>query len=61
MTFVIDNSVTMAWCFADELSPYTDALRQRLLHEGVLVPAIWPLEVANALLTGERRQRLTPP
>lgn len=28
-------------------------------HQAI-VPSVWPLEVANALLVGERRKRLTP-
>lgn len=59
MAFVVDNSVTMAWCFEDEATPYTESLLDRLQNEQAVVPAIWPLEMANVLLMGERRQRLT--
>jgi len=56
---VLDTSITMGWCFADEASAYSDhVLRQVRLHGGV-APSIWPFEVANAVLTGERRGRLT--
>lgn len=59
-TFVLDASVTLAWCFADESTKYSEGLLDRLAS-GVeaLVPAIWPFEVANALLVGERRKRVT--
>lgn len=30
-----------------------------MLHDNVLVPSAWWLEVINGLVTGERRQRLT--
>jgi len=56
--FVLDCSVTMAWCFDDEASPYTDSLQDMLGDIRAVVPTIWPLEVANATLVGERRKRL---
>ena len=56
--FVVDASITLAWCFADESSDATDDVLRRLLTEGGLAPAHWPLEVANALRFGERRGRI---
>lgn len=56
--FVIDASVTLAWCFADEASEAVDAALGRLEREEAIAPAIWPLEVANGLRTAERRGRL---
>lgn len=56
--FVLDCSVTMAWCFDDEASEYTDSLQDALSNVRAFVPGIWPLEVANATLVGERRKRL---
>ncbi len=58
MAFVLDCSVTMAWMFRDEGSPATDALRDRLLNEFAVVPTLWPMEVANALLVAKRRGRI---
>ena len=58
--FVIDASVTLAWCFDDEASGGADAVLDRLEREAALAPAHWPLEVANALRTAERRGRLEP-
>ena len=60
MAIVMDASVTMAWCFEDEATPYTEAVLDLLRNTGAVVSAVWPLEVANVLLVGERRQRLTP-
>ena len=57
-TFVLDCSVTMAWCFDDEATAFTSSVRDRSADEGALVPSIWPLEVANAVIMGERRKRL---
>ena len=57
---VLDASVTVAWCFEDESTAFTERVLD-LLSAGteVLTPAIWPFEVANALLVGERRKRIT--
>jgi len=56
--FVLDCSVTMAWCFDDEATPYTDGVRDSLAELRAVVPSLWPLEVANAAVVGERRKRL---
>jgi predicted nucleic acid-binding protein len=56
--FVLDCSVTMAWCFDDETTPYTDSVQDQLDDVRAVVPTIWPLEVANAAIVGERRKRL---
>ena len=58
-SLVIDCSVTMAWYFKDEGTTYTNAVRAALATERAAVPALWPLEVANVLLMGERRKRST--
>ncbi len=57
--FVVDTSMTMTWCFNDEKTPATDALLDQLQVMGAVVPAVWSLEVANALLVAERRRRVT--
>ncbi|HEX8303600.1 MAG TPA: type II toxin-antitoxin system VapC family toxin [Jatrophihabitans sp.] len=57
--FVIDASVTMAWCFADEATSGTEAVLDQFTGDEAVVPAVWPLEVANVLLVAERRLRLT--
>lgn len=58
MTFVVDASLTLAWCFDDESSPYADTVLGRLQREDAIAPAIWPFEIANGLRTAERRGRL---
>ena len=57
--FVLDASIALAWCFADEATPATDALLDRLADEEAAAPALWRLEVANALAMAERRGRLS--
>ena len=56
--FVLDCSVTVSWLFADEASPQTDALLNRLKETKALVPALWPLEIGNVLTQSERRRRI---
>jgi predicted nucleic acid-binding protein len=58
--FVLDCSVTLSWYFKDEADPYADGVLARLTRGRALVPGLWPLEVANAILVGERRRRSTP-
>jgi predicted nucleic acid-binding protein len=56
---VLDASVALAWCFEDASSAVADRALEQLIAEGAVVPAIWPLEMANALRSAERRGRLT--
>ena len=58
---VLDASVALAWCFPDEASAYADGVLVALERRTILVPAIWGLEVANAVLVGERGKRLRQP
>jgi len=58
VTFVVDASITLAWCFEDELSQRADQVLDRLTREDAVAPSIWPLEVANGLRSAERRNRL---
>ncbi len=56
---VVDASVVVAWLFDDEAEPYADRVLDRLVEEGALAPQLWHLETRNALLTAERRGRLS--
>ena len=60
MSFVLDCSVTMAWCFEDERTAATDALLARVVDAGAIAPFLWPLEVTNVLLNAVRRKRIPP-
>jgi predicted nucleic acid-binding protein len=58
-TYVLDNSVTMTWLFADEKREDCDALQQELAGASkAIVPEHWAVEVANAMVIGERRKRI---
>jgi hypothetical protein len=54
--FVADASVAVSWVVAAQSSPATDRLLDHL-NAGfdIVVPALWPYEVANSLLTLLRR------
>ena len=58
-SFVIDASVALAWCFDDEATEATRALLDRFEGEQAEVPSLWHLELANALVSGERHRRIT--
>jgi predicted nucleic acid-binding protein len=55
--FVLDGSAAFAFVAPDEEA--TASLAQRIVDDDALVPMIWPLEVANAVLRSERRGRMT--
>jgi len=57
MAFVVDASVTLAWCLPDEDSNYADRVLGRFAGEMARVPPVWALEVANALAVATRRGR----
>jgi predicted nucleic acid-binding protein len=57
--FILDASVTLAWALAGEVrAEEARALVHRVAEEAAIVPALWRLEVGNALLMGERRGRI---
>jgi predicted nucleic acid-binding protein len=59
--FVLDNTVTMAWCFTEEATEFTEALLGRLsnLHDNAIVPALWLYEVVNVTELAVRKGRVT--
>ncbi|MGO9096198.1 MAG: type II toxin-antitoxin system VapC family toxin [Bryobacteraceae bacterium] len=57
--FVLDTSVALAWCFEDEQSAQADRILDLLASATAMAPALWPIEVGNALLVAERRRRIT--
>ena len=58
--FVADASVAIGWVHPGQATPATQAMLSAIAAGAVCeVPAIWPLEVANALLVLRRRGRIT--
>ncbi|MDE0706101.1 MAG: type II toxin-antitoxin system VapC family toxin [Rhodospirillaceae bacterium] len=60
MSVVIDCSVFLAWCMADEEEPAAVEAMRRVAESGGIAPGIWWYELRNALLVNERRGRITP-
>jgi predicted nucleic acid-binding protein len=58
VSFVVDNSVALAWCFEDEQTQPIMDLLDRVAETGAVAPSLWPLEALNGLLMAERRKRL---
>ena len=59
MPFVVDSSVTLAWLLPDEQYAGLDALADALGTAPAHAPPLWSLEVSNALVTAQRRKRIT--
>lgn len=58
-SFVADASVAISWIHPAQANEATQAMLQSLRGGAVIcVPALWPLEVANALLVLTRRGKL---
>lgn len=58
--FVADASVAIGWVHPSQATPQTAAMLDAIAEGAVLeVPALWPLEVANALIVLVRRRKLT--
>jgi predicted nucleic acid-binding protein len=55
---VIDASITMPWYFQDEVSSEAEAVFDRVIADGAIVPAHWKLEIANSFRTALRRGRI---
>jgi predicted nucleic acid-binding protein len=63
MKLVIDSSVALKWALAEPNSDKSLAIRDgylKQIHE-LLVPDVFPIEVAHALAKAERRNLLAPP
>ncbi len=60
MSFVLDASIVLTWCFPDENSPRAQKVAE-LFRQGrpAIAPSFWPHEVLNALLAGEKRGRIS--
>ncbi len=62
MTFVLDNSVAMRWCFENAAHPYADGILKRLAAgEDALVPVLWFYEASAVLSREQNRGTLAAP
>ena len=59
-SFVADASVAIGWVHPGQATAYTAAMLDAIADGAAIeVPALWPLEVANALTVLVRRKKLT--
>ena len=57
MSLVLDNSITMRWCFGDGKPVdlvYAENVMDALATDTAKVPVIWSLEVVNVLVRAEQ-------
>ena len=59
MRLILDTSIAIAWCFADETSTLSEAALTAVSSGGALVPSHFRLELANVIATCERTRRLS--
>lgn len=57
--FVLDCSVAVSWVISRQATPETDALWKTASRDGICVPSLWHVELANSLLVAERRKSVT--
>ena len=58
LVYLKGASVALAWIFPDEATESSHALRERLTDELAIVPSLWSIEIANALLMATQRRRI---
>ena len=60
MAFVLDASVAVGWVVATQATAYSRGIRTRARREPYHAPALWRLEVVNAVRSLERRRAMAP-
>ncbi len=58
MNFVLDASVSLAWCFEDERAGYAMRVLDELSDGEAIVTSLWPIEVTNGLASALRKKRI---
>ena len=56
MSLVLDSSATLAWIYSEETTEEIRQVFEAVADHGVIVPALWRLEVANNLTVVLRRR-----
>jgi predicted nucleic acid-binding protein len=52
--FILDNSVTMRWCFENATHPYADSVPETLTGGEAVVPVLWRYEVSAVLAKAQK-------
>ncbi|OGA18328.1 MAG: hypothetical protein A3I63_05420 [Betaproteobacteria bacterium RIFCSPLOWO2_02_FULL_66_14] len=58
MAFVLDASVAVGWVVSRQATAYSRGIRLRARREPYHAPALWRLEVVNAMRSLERRRAI---
>lgn len=58
MNFVLDASVSLAWCFEDERAGYAMRVLDELASGEAIVSSLWPIEVTNGLASALQKRRI---
>jgi predicted nucleic acid-binding protein len=59
LTLVVDTSIVVAWLLVDERSPDAAGVARLIDEVETWVPQLFPIEIGNALLVAERRNRVS--
>jgi predicted nucleic acid-binding protein len=59
MALVVDASLTLAWFLESERTRFSEDLFDQVELLDLWAPAIWRLEIPNALLVAQRRKRIS--
>ena len=59
MAFLLDASVALGWVVAKQATAYSRSMRLRARREPYHAPALWRLEVVNAVRSLERRRAMS--
>jgi predicted nucleic acid-binding protein len=59
VSFVLDSSMALSWCFTDEQTPESLEVLKLSKTRAVFVPLLWHLEMANVLGISFRKGRLS--
>ncbi len=57
--FVLDNSVTMRWCFQNATNAYAETVLQTLATGEAIVPILWRYEVSAVLAKAQKNGIIT--
>jgi predicted nucleic acid-binding protein len=56
---VMDCSVSASWFLKDETNEEANRILAMLKDHDLVVPPLWPIEMANVLVIAERKRRIT--
>ncbi|HWZ50215.1 MAG TPA: type II toxin-antitoxin system VapC family toxin [Granulicella sp.] len=59
MSFVLDRSVALSWCFQDEVTAGSVDMLTLAKTQPPVVPALWHIEMSNVLGIAARKGRLS--